>query len=250
MTKQKRTHIKYFLISCAFLLWYSPAYAGPPFITDDPPPVDYKDLQIILFSNVLKMNSGASLAAPGLEADYGLAPNLEINMVASVTHNFLRYASNVSGLGDVQLGLKYRFIQETATTPQVSIVPIYFIPMSPGNRNLGNGRGWELIPIWLQKSWGPWMSYGGGGIALNGAPGNYNYYFGGIVIQRTMNEKWILGGEIFSQGTASTTSPAFTTINLGGFYQLVNNCSLLFSAGHSVIGANALSAYVGISWMI
>ena len=34
-----------------------------------------------------------------------------------------------------------------------------------------------ILPLWLQKSWGPWTTYGGGGFGFNTARGGRNWAF-------------------------------------------------------------------------
>ena len=38
-----------------------------------------------------------------------------------------------------------------------------YVEVLEDERGLGNGRAWCKIPLWIQKSWGPWTTYGGGG---------------------------------------------------------------------------------------
>lgn len=49
----------------------------------------------------------------------------------------------------------------------------------------------------VQKSFGEWTSYWGGGYVINEAEGQKNYAFGGAQIQKDIGKKWSLGGEIF-----------------------------------------------------
>ena len=67
------------------------------------------------------------------------------------------------GLGDIELGVKYRFLSETARRPQIGIFPMLEVPSGDPRRGLGNGQVWARLPLWLQKSSGPWTTYGGAG---------------------------------------------------------------------------------------
>ena len=53
-----------------------PAYAGPPFRTDDPEPVELHHFEINVFSQGTQTNVGWSAILPALEANYGALPNL------------------------------------------------------------------------------------------------------------------------------------------------------------------------------
>ena len=59
-----------------------------------------------------------------------------------------------------------------------------------------------FIPIWLQKDFGDWTTYGGGGYWINPGPGNRNYWFAGWLLQRQVTKQLALGAEVFHQ-TAS-----------------------------------------------
>ena len=75
-----------------------------------------------------------------------------------------------------------------------------------------------------------------------------NYPFAGWLLQRNMNEKLTLGFELFSQGAVSVQSNSFTIINVGGNYNFTKHFSLIFSAGHSILGEQHLAGYLGLYW--
>ncbi len=81
---------------------------------------------------------------------------------------------------------------------------------------LGNGRTWYRLPLWIQKSWGPWTSYGGGGVAFNNAPGMANYGFAGWLLQREFGQHLTLGGEIYTDGPQAFGTRGSTFYNIGG----------------------------------
>jgi hypothetical protein len=50
--------------------------AGPPYITDDPDPVEYRHWEIYMASIFDKQPGAWTTTAPHLEVNYGLVPNL------------------------------------------------------------------------------------------------------------------------------------------------------------------------------
>jgi hypothetical protein len=146
------------------------------------------------------------------------------------------------------LGIKYRFLHETNGWPQLGIFPMAELPTGDAGRGLGNGRTWFRLPLWAQKSWGPWTTYGGGGAALNSAPGQRDYPFAGWLVQRDLGKRLTLGGEIFTQGKDMDTDHGFTALNFGGQFNFNEHFSLLFSGGHSVAGDDHNLWYVGLYW--
>ncbi|CEK09952.1 hypothetical protein [Legionella hackeliae] len=56
-------------------------------------------------------------------------------------------------------------------------------PTGNPKKGLGNGRSINTYPIWIQKSFGDWTTYGGGGYVQNLAPNTKNFYFEGWVLK-------------------------------------------------------------------
>jgi hypothetical protein len=104
------------------------------------------------------------------------------------------------GIGDIELGIKYRFVQETKHRPMIGTFTMFEMPTGSAARGLGVGRTWYKVPLWVQKSFGPRTTYGGGGVTLVNAPGYRNYPFAGWLVQRDLGKKVTLGTEIFYHG--------------------------------------------------
>jgi hypothetical protein len=221
-------------------------WAGPPFLTDDPEPVPFKHYEAYLFSTVDGTRKDTTGVGPAFEFNVGALPNLQIHLVVPLAFTFPQDAPRAYGMGDMEFGLKYRFIQETDYRPMVGAFPMLEIPTGDANLGLGNGRTWGKIPLWIQKSWGPWTTYEGGGYAINPAPGQRNYYFGGWLLQREFGERLTLGGEIFAQGKSSDDNRSFMVFNLGGFFKITPSFQLLFSGGHTLAGGSHTIGYLGL----
>ena len=88
----------------------APAFAGPPFRTDDPVPVEFQHFEINLFSQGTQTNGGWSGLLPGFEVNYGALPNLQVHAI--IQQGFTAPSGGRTGfaLGDIELGVKYRFI--------------------------------------------------------------------------------------------------------------------------------------------
>jgi hypothetical protein len=221
-------------------------WAGPPFLTDDPEPVPFKHYEAYLFTTIDNAKKYTSGVGPAWEFNVGAYHNLQLHLVVPLAYTTPRDAASAFGMGDMEFGIKYRFLKETDYRPMAGIFPMLEIPTGDANVGLGNGWAWWKVPLWLQKSWGPWTTYGGGGIAINPAPGQYNYYFGGWQVQRQIGERLILGGEIFAQGKSADDSRSFMVFNLGGFFNITPNFQLLFTGGHTLAGGNHTIGYLGL----
>jgi len=238
----------YALIALGLILVSTPALAGPPFMTDDPVPIDYKHSEFYIFSTMDKTKDGRDTALPAFEYNYGAFPNTQLHIVVPYVKSSPNDAPSESGIGDVELGVKYRFIQETDTMPQIGIFPMAEMATGDSNKGLGNGKTWWRLPVWIQKSWGEWTSYGGAGYVINHAEGQRDYPFAGWLLQKDIGEKWTLGGEVFGRSKDTVGGQGTTIVNVGGFYKFTPDFNLLFSAGHSVGGENHAVAYLGLWW--
>lgn len=241
---------------CRALLWLilagaAGAFAGPPFQTDDPEPVPFRHYELYLFSLLDSTGLATSIQGPAVEFNWGAAPNVQLHVLVPPTSNLPAGGAYAFGLGDVETGIKYRFIQETRHRPQVGIFPFFELPAGNARLGLGNGQLWMRLPVWIQKSEGPWTTYGGGGMLVNQAPGMRSYPFGGWLVQRDLNRRIALGTEVFAHGAAGPQSPSprgATMIDAGGYYNFSKGFSLLFAAGHSVAGQSETYAYFSFYW--
>jgi hypothetical protein len=246
-------HLFRVLLFPIFLLWLFSAlagtsFAGPPFLTDDPEPIEFRHFEAYVFSTVEAMRKQTDVMGPAFEFNVGALPNVQVHIIVPLVYASLADASHAYGLGDIEFGVKYRFIQETDHWPMVGIYPMIEIPTGDASRGLGNGQAWWRLPLWLQKSWGAWTTYGGAGYVINPAPRQQNYCFGGWLLERGLSERLTLGGEIFAQGKSSDDIPSFAVLNLGGIFKITPNFQLLFSGGRSFAGGRNTVGYLGLYW--
>jgi hypothetical protein len=149
------------------------------------------------------------------------------------------------GYSDTEVGVKYRFVDETETLPQIGLFPLIEIPTGNENKQLGNGDFQAYLPLWIQKSCGKLTTYGGGGVWYNPGPDRKNWGFAGWEIQYDFSEFFTLGGDINSQTAATQESEASASFNLGGFVHLNEHHHILFSLGHTLYGESAFTGYFG-----
>lgn len=227
------------------------ATAGPPFRTDDPEPVDYKHWEFYTFSTGTHVSGNTSGVLPGVEFNYGLIENGMVHIVAPLAFSSPAGGPTQFGYGDTELGFKYRFIEEDkkGSRPSVGVFPLIELPSGSQTKGLGAGHVRVFLPVWVQKEFGEWTTYGGGGywINQNDNYGDKNYWYAGWVLQRKITDKLILGGEIFHQ-TADTVDGVHSTgFNLGGQYDFDPHNHLLFSVGRGFQNASTTNLY---SWYL
>jgi len=231
------------------------AQAGPPYLTDDPDPVDYHNFEFIAFMQRDQTGAFNNLAAPAMELNYGGFHDTQLHFGAQYA-NFSQNGVAARGMGDTELAIKYRFLHETKHRPEFTFYPALEIPTGSASRGLGNGRAFYKFPFWMEKNRGPWTTYGGGGYIYNTEPGQRDSFYGGQLLQRTLNQHWALGAEVYYQGPQMASQPPLfdsaplTTSawiwNAGGSYNFNPNLALLFSAGHSFTGDRNAVFYLGL----
>ncbi len=84
------------------------AIAGPPFRTDDPEPVEYQHWEFYTFSSGTHVSGDTSGVGPAIEFNYGLIPNGQFHIVVPAAFDSPAGGPKQFGLGDTELGFKYR----------------------------------------------------------------------------------------------------------------------------------------------
>jgi hypothetical protein len=237
---------------------FQPAFAGPPFITDDPEPVDLGHWEVYTFSAGASGKGDTTGLGPSIEVNYGAAPGLQLHVISGFAYDDQPGGQFNMGLSDTELGAKLRFINpgEDDWYPQVGIFPLLEAPTGSAKRGLGAGEWQEFLPIWLQKDWGKWTTYGGGGYWINPGQGNRDYWFLGWLLQRQVTEQLALGGEVFHQTSSMQGRTGSSGFNLGGVFDFSEHHHLLFSAGRGgllyAVDAGAVgyptTYYLGFQW--
>jgi hypothetical protein len=226
--------------------------AGPPFQTDDPDPVPYHHYEFYTFSGLDSTRLEADTVGPAVELNWGAVPNVQLHIIVPAAEAFPSDGPSALGLGDIETGIKYRFIQETKHRPMVGTFTMFEMPTGDAHRGLGVGQLWARVPIWIQKSFGPWTTYGGGGMVINHALGARDYPFSGWLLQRDIGKKWTLGGEVFYRGPEGIGTPSprpATLVDFGGYYYFSHpGFQLLFAYGHSIAGQVENYGYLGLYW--
>ena len=235
-----------YLLSSFFAL---EAFAGPPFLTDDPEPVDFRHWEFYVAS-IQNFHMGETDATlPHFEINYGVVPNVQLHLIAPLGYVHT-VEGNHYGYSDTELGIKFRFVEESETAPQIGVFPLIELPTGNQNEELGTGKAQVYFPIWVQKSWGKFTTYAGGGFWYNPGVGQQNWTFGGWEAQYDFSEVVTLGGELYYQTADTQDSQSSGGFNVGGYINLNENDHILFSVGRTVSGATTITGYIGFQLTI
>lgn len=220
--------------------------AGPPFRTDDPIAVPFHHGEFYFFTTGVSDNEGIEGIGPAVELNYSAIPHTMFHVIIPMAFSAPRGKKNQFGFGDMELGFKYQFISQTRRRPAVGTFPLIEVPTGNASENLGGGYLQAFIPLWIQKDFGSWTFYGGGGYWLNPGSGNKNWEFTGLLAQYNFSDAFFLGMELFHQTPASVGATGRTGLHFGGGIPLAQNTQILFStdAGNVVSNYEHTSFYV------
>ena len=241
MAARSRVLIRSAAIAAAMMLPATDrAMAGPPFATDDPEPVAYQHFEFYTLTTGSAVRGDTSGIGPAWEFNYGLIPNGQIHIIAPMAFDAPAGGPSQFGYGDTEIGFKYRFIDEdkNGTQPMIGVYPLIEFPT--GNANLASAP--EIyaayFPVWIQKSFGDWTTYGGGGYWINHGDDTLNrdYWFFGWLLQRQVTKQLAIGAELFHQTATvmfggNDTGKATTGFNIGAIYDFDEHHHLLVSIG-------------------
>jgi len=225
--------------------WPLCAKAGPPYTTDDPEPVEYRHWEIYLATqNYLAQGGARTGTAPHVEVNYGPVSNLQLHLIAPLAYDRPAGGPTTYGYGDTEFGLKFRFVEEGDWVPMIGTFPIVELPTGNSSKGLGNGMIQFFAPLWVQKSFGPWTTYGGGGYWVNPGTGNQNYWFVGWQAQCRVAGWIAVGGEVFYNTARQVGASAEARFNLGLVADISELQHILFSAGTRFEGPLAGQFYL------
>ena len=133
---RRRGGLSVIMISCCLTCTSPSILASPPFVTDDPEPVDYHRSEFYIGAQQTKSTGGRNGTFPHIEYNYGAAPDVQLHMTIPYAFNNPTSGTTERGIGDTEFGIKYRFIQETENSPMVGTFPILLTHTGNSNKGL------------------------------------------------------------------------------------------------------------------
>lgn len=229
-------------VAAPIFLMPTSSVAGPPYISDDPEPTDYRHFEIYLFNDGSAARAGAS-GESGIDFNYGALPDLQLTAVAPLADNLPTGAAAELGVGNVELAAKYRFLHQSTIGWDVALFPRVFLPsVSP---RVGEDHPAFLLPLWLEKDWGKWSTFGGGGCQLDHGGASQDFCMAGWALTRQVRPDLQLGAEVVHQTSSVKGGRVSTGIGVGVRYDLSDTYHLLAYLGPGLQNAVETSQY---SW--
>ena len=221
------------------------AIAGPPYSTDDPAPVDPGHWEVIPFVTG-SHESGTTAGEAGFDVNYGLMPDVQLTLVLPVLYEHSR--SLRSGLGRIETEVKWRFLEqdENGLRPEMAFALTVILPTAAADYDSDDVS--FMFPLWMQKDFGEWSVFGGGGYQFNRDKLLQDSWEAGIGVLRGVGDRWTFGAEFFHEKPGVPTERSFTSFNVGAEWEISENWTLLGSAGPTDFGRSveAWSFFLGV----
>ncbi len=226
---------------------------GPPLVTDDPGTPGNRRWEINLAFTLEKRATEQVIAAPLLDANYGLGDRIQLKLeIPWVVHEEDQQSAR-NGLGNTLIGVKWRFRDESRKGIAIAVYPqIQFNTLrSTARRGLVEQETKLLLPLSFEKTLGSISAnLEIGHVFKEGKRGRWLY---GLAFGREFSEDLEALAEVFGT-TSSSLGDAESNWNLGARWKLGKRVKLLVAAGTGVSGSAGqararLLTYIGSQFL-
>lgn len=218
------------------------AQAGPPYQSDDPEPTDYRHYEIYLFAAGSHARDGDDGAA-GLDFNYGATRDLQLTAVVPFEYENPDGAGTASGVGNVELAAKYRFVHQDRIGWDLAVFPRVFL--SSASSDVGDRHTSVFLPVWVQRDFGNWSTFGGGGCMLSRGEDSVDFCLGGWAVTNQIARNLQVGAEIVHSAADTRDGRSSTAIGAGFRYDVTENYHVLAYIGPTLQNAAETADY---SW--
>jgi hypothetical protein len=204
------------------------AYGGPPYLTDDPVPTETGHWEIYGFT-VGEGHRSSLDEDLGLDLNYGPVKGVQLTAAVPLSFAHEPHEGWRSGSGDLEVGVKYRFIDDEKNGFSAAIFPRAILPTA--SHSSGEKTRF-LLPLWLGKDFAGGTSiFGGGGYEFNPGSGNRDFWEAAIAVTHDLNKSLSVGGELAWQQRDVVGGTSQTRAGIGAIAKLSDHYSLLLSGG-------------------
>jgi hypothetical protein len=224
------------------------ALAGPPLETDDPDTPGNRNWEIN-FASTLKKRASLWEFKPVLDVNYGLGERVQLKLKPRVVVLDPPDEGARAGAGNIQLGVKWRFLDEDKHGFAMSVYPQ--VDFNPPGRSVERGLvddGQDIfLPVELARTFGRTRLYAE--LGYNWREQREDEWAFGIAAEHPLSDRFRLVGELrdIAQGDFGDHELFF---NAGFKWKLHDNWTLLGSAGRTVREARgeraAVFSYLGL----
>jgi hypothetical protein len=208
---------------------------GPPMATDDPGTPGNRRWEVNLAFTFETRERERTFETPLLDANYGLGERIQLKAEIPWIVQHTEGGGTDKGLGNLLLGVKWRFLDEEksgvsiATYPQVEINA----SLASARKGLAEEETSLLLPFLFEKTLGPISA--NVEVAHRFRRGRKGEWIFGLALGREFSERLEVAAEIFAT-TSSRLSDPVSIWNLGTRWKVAEHAVLLLSAGTGISG--------------
>lgn len=163
-------------------------------------PVGRPALELGIEADMLNEDTGCALCSV---FNYGLAHNWDAGIEIPFVYLNPDSGTSQSGLGDMVLRSKYRFLEETPSRPAFLVKPTFKIPNGDESRGLGSGKSDAGLMLVLTKGFGSLAGHFNLGYNMLDLPRDDrfrgNAAFLGLGLQYPLDSRFSILGEVIHE---------------------------------------------------
>jgi hypothetical protein len=207
------------------------AFAGPPYVTDDPVPTDRGHYEIYAFADGA-IAGDATDGSTGIDFNFGAATDLQLTAVVPFAWNAPDDTDTRRDFGNVELAAKYRFLHQDEVGLDVAVFPRVFLPA--GSSAVGTRHTQWLLPIWIGRDADAWSTFGGGGCVIDRGNDARDFCLWGVAGTLQISPALRVGAEVYRQTADVRGGRASTNVGVGATYDLSEHLHLMASGGPTI----------------
>ena len=195
----------------------------------------------LTFAYVRLLRGGSYVTTPTLQLDYSPTDNVQAGFSVPWTTLLGDNDTNpATGIGDLDLSCKWRFLDDHADTwvPAISVTPDLTCPTGDANRDLGSGAWKFAIPLEFEKSFGEdrqsWV-FAEVGLRKWFDSNVSVQMFYGVAIGRNFTSEWSAGIELNGDHFVSTNPQQVLVVNGVVEYSPTSKCNIGLGVGYSIL---------------
>ncbi len=215
------------------LLPPSLAFAGSPFLTDDPgfAPKGWEIKPALVYESNVNANV---LAAPILDLNYSIVEHFKLNLTLAEKTVWPKDGGAHTGLADTDFKFKWRFLDERLDPwiPALSMAPNVTFPTA--TNGVGT-RGWGVrFPMQIGKTFDKLYVYGEAGYQWALSDESDNRFIYGVAAQYQLADHWNVGVELNGTDLLGIAGDYSGVVQVGTVYTFNDHVQFQATVGRTI----------------
>jgi hypothetical protein len=210
------------------------AFAARPLTTDDTCTVAKGKVQLETGFDLVRQSNLNYTFSPSVVLTYGVLESMDLGIGGRYLFRYPEEDKGVNGLGDLELKLKYRVLNEKEWLPSLAIAGRLVIPTASESKGLGSGKVDFNINVILTRTLSKTVAIDFNvGYTVIGEGGVDNAFNGSVAARFAMSDQWAVVGEVATVNNVNgRRSDDLRSALLGTQYQITPNT--IWDAGMEV----------------